>query len=151
MVSLFTDLLMCKVCLTASNTVFRCGRCGPAKSLNSTEYLASEIFASLSSPNIFCLTHRAIYSPFTLKQRNWDWQAFSTILIIILIPWGLITSNLIYAKIFWILISCEFKVVLLYFFIFFQQGIVFDLLLQRWSYWNRFALFTSVFLSVQHW
>ena len=46
----------------------RCERVGMEKSLNSTEYLASEVFgfpASLNSPNIFCLTRRTIYSPFT--------------------------------------------------------------------------------------
>ena len=66
LLSLPTDLLttvMCKVYLTASKTVFV-----TAKSLNSIEYLASEVFdfaALLNSPNIFYLTRNTIYSPFT--------------------------------------------------------------------------------------
>ena len=46
----------------------QCGRVCTAKSLNSIEYLVSEVFsyvASLNSPNILSLTCNTIYSPFT--------------------------------------------------------------------------------------
>ena len=46
---------MCKVFLTASNTVFG-GRVCTAKLLNSSKYLVSEVFglpASFNSPNVF--------------------------------------------------------------------------------------------------